>query len=77
MQTLHRLHFMQYFTVWGVEPVVTHQTSWLESTGECGVRLGRRRSAAKVSSMQSFTLSGAFSCTMTVSCQLQVANSLV
>jgi hypothetical protein len=25
-------------TVWGVEPVVTHQTSWLESTGVCGVR---------------------------------------
>jgi hypothetical protein len=22
----------------GVEPVVTHQPSWLESTGECGVR---------------------------------------
>ena len=27
-----------YLTVWGVEPVVTHQTSWLESTGVCGVR---------------------------------------
>ncbi len=26
-----------YFTVWGVEPVVT-QISWLESTGACGVR---------------------------------------
>ena len=25
--------FMFYLTVWGVEPVVTHQTSWLESTG--------------------------------------------
>ena len=24
-------------TVWGVEPDVTHQTSWLGSTGECGV----------------------------------------
>ena len=24
---------MLYLTVWGVEPVVTHQTSWLESTG--------------------------------------------
>ncbi len=22
-----------HLTVWGVEPVVTHQTSWLESTG--------------------------------------------
>ncbi len=21
--------------VWGVEPVVTHQTCWLESTGVC------------------------------------------
>ena len=29
---------MLYLTVWGVEPVVTHQTSWLESTGVCGVR---------------------------------------
>ncbi len=26
-------HFLLYLTVWGVEPVVTHQTSWLESTG--------------------------------------------
>ncbi len=25
--------FALYLTVWGVEPVVTHQTSWLESTG--------------------------------------------
>ena len=25
-------HFIQHLTVWGVEPVVTHQTSWLEST---------------------------------------------
>jgi len=24
--------FRLYFTVWGVEPDVTHQTSWLEST---------------------------------------------
>ena len=30
--------FIEYLTVWGVEPVVTHQTSWLESTGVCGVR---------------------------------------
>ena len=27
------LAFVLYLTVWGVEPVVTHQTSWLESTG--------------------------------------------
>ena len=26
---------MLYLTVWGVEPVVTHQTSWLDSTGVC------------------------------------------
>ncbi len=25
--------FILHLTVWGVEPVVTHQTSWLESTG--------------------------------------------
>jgi len=25
--------FILYLAVWGVEPVVTHQTSWLESTG--------------------------------------------
>ncbi len=30
--------FIQHLTVWGVEPVVTHQTSWLESTGICGVQ---------------------------------------
>ncbi len=30
--------FVLYHTVWGVEPVLTHQTSWLESTGVCGVR---------------------------------------
>ncbi len=27
------IHFILYLTVWGVEPVVTHKTSWLESTG--------------------------------------------
>ncbi len=32
------IHFIQNPTVWGAEPVVTHQTSWLESTGKCGVR---------------------------------------
>jgi len=26
-------HFISYLTVWGVEPLVPHQTSWLESTG--------------------------------------------
>ena len=26
---------MQCPTVWGVEPVMSHQTSWLERTGEC------------------------------------------
>jgi len=30
--------FILYLTVWDVEPVVTHQTSWLESTGVCGVQ---------------------------------------
>ena len=25
-------HFIEFLTVWGVEPDVTHQTSWLEST---------------------------------------------
>ena len=34
--------FIVYLTVWGVEPVVTHQTSWLESTGVYGVRLAVR-----------------------------------
>ena len=31
-------HFMLYLAVWGVEPNLIHQTSWLESTGVCGVR---------------------------------------
>ena len=26
-------HFISHLTVWGVEPIVTDQTSWLESTG--------------------------------------------
>ncbi len=30
--------FVSHLTVWGVEPVVTHQTSWLESTGVSGVQ---------------------------------------
>ncbi len=30
--------FIRYLTVWGVEPVVTHQTSRLVSTGVCGVQ---------------------------------------
>ncbi len=30
--------FILYLTVSGVEPVVTRQTSWLESTGVCGVQ---------------------------------------
>ncbi len=30
-------HCILYLTVWGVGPLVTHQTSWLESTGVCGV----------------------------------------
>ena len=30
--------FVSHLTIWGVEPVVTHQTSWLESTGVCGVQ---------------------------------------
>ncbi len=24
-------------TAWGVEPVITHRTSWLENTGKCDV----------------------------------------
>jgi len=31
-------HFIFINIVWGMEPVVTHQISWLESTGVCGVR---------------------------------------
>ena len=31
-------HFIPFYAlVWGVEPDVTHQTSWLGSTDECGV----------------------------------------
>ena len=35
---MHLLHlpyivYNEYLTVWGVEPLVTHQTSWLERTG--------------------------------------------
>ena len=39
-QRLRQL-FIVYLTVWGVEPVVTHQTSWLESTIVCRVRQGQ------------------------------------
>ncbi len=31
-------HFIYYLTVWGVEPDVTHQTSWHESTNVYDVR---------------------------------------
>ncbi len=37
-QEVSHFHFIQNLTVWGVEPVVPHQTSWLESTGVCGNR---------------------------------------
>ena len=30
--------FILYLTVWGVELVASNQTSWLESTGVCGVQ---------------------------------------
>ncbi len=33
------IHFISYLTAWGVEPVVTHQTSWLESTGAVCVQV--------------------------------------
>ncbi len=32
-QHIHFMFFIQFRKVWGVEPVVTHQTSWLGSTG--------------------------------------------
>jgi len=32
-------HFILYLTLWGVEPLVTHHTSWLESTGANPVKL--------------------------------------
>ena len=31
------MFFTLCLAVWGVEPDETHQTSWLGSTGECGV----------------------------------------
>jgi len=33
--SFHRIsfHFISHLAVWGVEPIVTDQTSWLESTG--------------------------------------------
>ncbi len=32
-------HFISYLAVWGVEPVVTCQTSWFESTGAVHIPL--------------------------------------
>ena len=32
------LHFMKYLALWGVEPAVTHQASWLASRGIHGER---------------------------------------
>ena len=29
------LFVIDYITVWVVQPIVTHQTSWLESTDDC------------------------------------------
>ena len=34
----HIRSFTVYHAVWGVEPVVTHETPWLESTVVCGVQ---------------------------------------
>ena len=36
--TLHRsmFHLHLMLAVWGMEPVVTHQASWLDSIGVCG-----------------------------------------
>ncbi len=31
-------YFITGVLVWGVEPGVTHRTSWLEGTGMCGVQ---------------------------------------
>ena len=36
--SFHFINFISYLIVWSAEPVVTHQTSWPESTGVCGVR---------------------------------------
>ena len=48
------IHFIfssfQYFTVWGVEPDVTHQTSWLGSTGGCGVCLNHNETSLRLMS---------------------------
>ena len=37
-QQISHLPFSYNLTVWGVQPLVTHQTSWLESTGVSGNR---------------------------------------
>ena len=47
--------FILCLTVWGVEPDVTHQTSWLGSTGECVVPQNSRARAAIDQSMISAT----------------------
>ena len=36
--TCIHLHFILYLTVWGVTPVVTQQTSWLERKGVHGAQ---------------------------------------
>ncbi len=45
-----------YLTVWGVDPVVTHQTSWLDSIGVCGVRQNQAGGSAGTSAFQLATL---------------------
>ena len=47
-QPTHSLTYslIHSLTVWVVEPVVTHQTSWLESTCVCDVRQNQARSLA-------------------------------
>ena len=37
-QEISHVHFITNLMVWGMEPIVTHQTSWLESTGVCGAQ---------------------------------------
>ncbi len=50
------IHFILYLTVWGVEPVVTHQTSWLESTGVGAVQVLFRCSSDAVQMLFKYAL---------------------
>ncbi len=54
--------YILYLTVWGVEPVVTHQTAWLESLLQCRFDKGSGRPGGELFDGNSFRAYGSALC---------------